>query len=102
MASSPRGIIGADFTAIKEFIDARSEYVVTLRGYTCSIGGEEYNLRLAQERVEAVKNILIARYGVDAAHVETFFYGEKEPRFDNSSEAERLKNRLVKIEVSGK
>jgi outer membrane protein OmpA-like peptidoglycan-associated protein len=59
-------------------------------------------LRLAQERVEAIKNILIAQYGVDATHVETFFYGEKEPSFDNSSEAERLKNRLVKIEVSGK
>ena len=34
--------------------------------------------------------------------METFFYGEKEPHFDNSSEAERQKNRLVKIEVSGK
>jgi outer membrane protein OmpA-like peptidoglycan-associated protein len=98
----PRGDHSADFTAIKEFINAKSEYLVTLRGYTCSIGREEYNLRLAQERVEGIKNILISQYGVDATHVETFFYGEKEPLFDNSSEAERLKNRLVKIEVSGK
>jgi outer membrane protein OmpA-like peptidoglycan-associated protein len=92
----------ADFASIKEFIDARSEYLVTLRGYTCSIGGEEYNLRLAKERVDTIRNILVSQYGVDAAHVEAFFYGEKEPLFDNSSEAERLKNRLVKIEVSGK
>jgi outer membrane protein OmpA-like peptidoglycan-associated protein len=98
----PKGDHGADFAAIKEFIGAKSEYLVTLRGYTCSIGDEEYNLRLAKERVEAIKNILISQYGVDAAHVEAFFYGEKEPRFDNSSEAERQKNRLVKIEVSGK
>jgi len=97
-----KGDHSGDFTAIKEFINAKSEYLVTLRGYTCSVGREEYNLRLAKERVEGIKDILISQYGVDAAHVETFFYGEKEPRFDNSSEAERLKNRLVKIEVSGK
>lgn len=92
----------ADFTAIKDFVAAKSEYLVTLRGYTCSIGGDEYNLRLSSERVEAIKNILISQYGIDAAHIETFFYGEKEPQFDNSSEVERRKNRLVKIEVNGK
>jgi outer membrane protein OmpA-like peptidoglycan-associated protein len=101
-SKAPKGDHSADFAAIKDFIGAKSEYLVTLRGYTCSIGNEEYNLRLAKERVEAIKNILVSQYGVDAAHVETFFYGEKEPRFDNSSEVERLKNRLVKIEVSGK
>jgi len=101
-SKQPKGDHGNDFTALKEFIAAKSEYLVTLRGYTCSIGREEYNLRLAQERVEAIKDILVSQYGVDAAHVETFFYGEKEPRFDNSSEVERLKNRLVKIEVNGK
>lgn len=101
-SKQPKDDHSGDFTAIKEFINAKSEYLVTLRGYTCSIGREEYNLRLAQERVEAIKDILVSQYGVDAAHVEMFFYGEKEPRFDNSSEAERLKNRLVKIEVNGK
>jgi outer membrane protein OmpA-like peptidoglycan-associated protein len=101
-SKQPKGDHNVDFTAIKEFINAKSEYLVTLRGYTCSIGGEEYNLRLAKERVEVIKNILISQYGVVATHVETFFYGEKEPKFDNSNEVERLKNRLVKIEVSGK
>jgi outer membrane protein OmpA-like peptidoglycan-associated protein len=101
-SKKPKADHRADFTAIKEFIVANPEYLVTLRGYSCSIGSEEYNLRLTKERVEAIKNILIAQCGVDAAHVEMFFYGEKESRFDNSSEAERQKNRLVKIEVIGK
>jgi outer membrane protein OmpA-like peptidoglycan-associated protein len=101
-SKQPKGDLSGDFSAIKEFISAKSEYVVTLRGYTCSIGGEEYNLRLARDRVDVIKNMLISQYGVDGAHVETFFYGEKEPPFDNSSEAERQKNRLVKVEVSGK
>jgi outer membrane protein OmpA-like peptidoglycan-associated protein len=92
----------ADYTAIKDFIADKAEYLVTLRGYTCSIGGDEYNLRLSSQRVEAIKNILVSQYGIDATHIETFFYGEKDPQFDNSSEAERCKNRQVKIEVNGK
>ncbi len=92
----------ADYAAIRDFIAGKSEYLVTLRGYACSIGGDEYNLRLSSERVEAIKGILVGQYGIDAAHIESFFYGEKEPQFDNSSEAERRKNRLVRIEVNGK
>jgi outer membrane protein OmpA-like peptidoglycan-associated protein len=92
----------ADYAAIKNFIADKAEYLVTLRGYTCSIGGDEYNLRLSSRRAEEIKNILVSQYGIDAAHIETFFYGEKDPQFDNDSEAERRKNRLVKIEVNGK
>lgn len=90
----------ADFAAIRDFVAGKAEYVVTLRGYTCSIGGEEYNLRLSSKRVEAIKGILVSQYGIDPGRIETFFYGEKEPQFDNSTEAERRKNRLVKIEVN--
>lgn len=92
----------ADFAAIKDFIAAKSEYLITLRGYACSIGREEYNLRLSSDRAEAIKAILVSQYGVDPVHIESFFYGEKDPQFDNSSEAERRRNRLVKIEVNGK
>jgi outer membrane protein OmpA-like peptidoglycan-associated protein len=91
----------ADFTAIRDFVAGKSEYLITLRGYACSIGGEEYNLRLSSKRVEAIKAMLVSQYGIDAGRIEAFFYGEKEPQFDNSTEAERRKNRLVKIEVNG-
>lgn len=92
----------ADFAAIKDFVAGKSEYLITLRGYTCSIGREEYNLRLSSDRVETIKAILVSQYGIDPARIESFFYGEKDPQYDNSSEAERCKNRLVKIEVNGK
>ncbi len=92
----------ADYAAIRDFIAGKSEYLVTLRGYTCSIGGEEYNLRLSSRRAEAIKKVLAEQYGIDPSHIETYFYGEKDPQFDNSSEVERRKNRLVKIEVNGR
>lgn len=89
----------ADLEKVVNFIGDKSEYAVVLRGYTCSIGSDEYNLKLSQERVEAVKAILVGQYKLDAGRMETFYYGEKQDPYDNSSEAERRKNRLVRVEV---
>ena len=101
-SDKPIADLTAAYSAIRDFIADKSEYLVTLRGYTCSIGGEEYNLRLSSRRVEAIKKLLVEQYAIDPSHVETYFYGEKDPQFDNSTEVERLKNRLVKIEVNGR
>lgn len=87
---------------VKDFITDKAQYVVILRGYTCTIGNEEYNLKLSQNRVEAIKEYLVSELGINGELVETFYYGESESLFDNSQEAERKKNRLVKIEVTAK
>jgi outer membrane protein OmpA-like peptidoglycan-associated protein len=80
-----------------EFKD--SEYKLILRGYTCSIGNLEYNLQLAKERVDNVKNYLMKELSIPEDKIETYFYGEKEAPFDNSSEETRLKNRRVTLEL---
>lgn len=92
----------AKFEKIKEFISSKSQYVVVLRGYTCSIGGYEYNLKLSKERVDSVKAYLNSALGIPESFVETYFYGEKDAPFDNTSEEQRRKNRLVNIQVIGK
>jgi len=92
----------ADFEALKNFVAGKPGYSITLRGYADSIGNEEYNLKLSQARVEAVKKILVSQQGLSAESMESFFYGEKEALHDNSAEIERQKNRLVRIEVIGK
>ena len=87
---------------IKTFIASKPQYVVILKGYACSIGNLEHNLKLSQERVEAVKEFLIKEIGINESVIESYFYGEKEAPFDNTSEVERRKNRLVTIQVIGK
>jgi outer membrane protein OmpA-like peptidoglycan-associated protein len=91
-----------DLKRIKEFTDSKSQYIVILRGYSCSIGGFEYNLQLSKERVENVKKILVTEHGIEENFIESYYYGEKENPFDDSLEAERRKNRLVRIQVIGK
>lgn len=91
-----------EFEKVKEFIGSLSQYAVILRGYTCSIGGLEYNLKLSQERVENVKAYLVSALGIPESFIKTYYYGEKDAPFDNTSEEQRRKNRLVNIQVIGK
>jgi outer membrane protein OmpA-like peptidoglycan-associated protein len=91
-----------DFENIKAFSSSKSQYVVVLRGYTCSIGGLEYNLKLSKERVESVKAYLIQALGIPGNLIETYYYGETDAPFDNTSEEQRRKNRTVNIQVIGK
>jgi len=91
-----------DFEKIKAFIASKSQYVLVLRGYTCSIGGLEYNLALSKERVEFVKAYLINSLAIPENFIETHFYGEKDAPYDNTSEEQRRKNRSVNIQVIGK
>jgi outer membrane protein OmpA-like peptidoglycan-associated protein len=92
----------AEFEKVKEFISSKSQYVVILRGYSCSIGGLEYNLKLSQERVENVKAYLVSALGIPENFIKTYYYGEKDAPYDNTSEEQRRKNRLVNIQVIGK
>ncbi|MCK4943830.1 MAG: OmpA family protein, partial [Candidatus Aminicenantes bacterium] len=91
-----------EFGRIKKFIKSKSEFVVILKGYACGIGGLEYNLKISKERVDRVREMLINEYGIAENFIESYFYGEKESPFDNTSEEQRRKNRLVHIQVIGK
>lgn len=91
-----------DFENIKAFISSKSQYVVVLRGYTCGIGGMEYNLQLSKDRVESVKAYLIQALAIPGNLIETYYYGETDAPFDNTSEEQRRKNRTVMIQVIGK
>jgi outer membrane protein OmpA-like peptidoglycan-associated protein len=91
-----------EFERIMEFVKTKSEFVIVLKGYACSIGGLEYNLKISKERVDRIREMLITKYGIAENFIESYFYGEKESPFDNSSEEQRRKNRLVQIQVIGK
>ena len=87
---------------MKEFIGSKKEFVIILRGYACSIGGVDYNLELSKKRVEEVKNYIVSNLNIAPDFIETYFYGEKDTPFDNSTEINRRKNRRVDIQVIGR
>ncbi len=68
-------------------------------GYTDSEGSDAYNLRLSENRADAVA-ALLASVGLPRGSMQTRGLGKKNPVADNSTAAGRLENRRVAIVVS--
>ncbi|MFN5911204.1 MAG: PorP/SprF family type IX secretion system membrane protein [Bacteroidota bacterium] len=72
----------------------RPDLRIQLEGHTDNNGSEAYNLELSKNRVQAVKDFLVAN-GVNPDRIDLSFFGESKPIADNSSEEGRQKNRRV-------
>jgi outer membrane protein OmpA-like peptidoglycan-associated protein len=71
-----------------------------VEGYTDNVGGQEYNMKLSQDRANAVESYLTSN-GVQAANITATGYGMSNPTADNSTAAGRAQNRRVQLVVSG-
>ena len=70
---------------------------VKIIGHTDSDGEDAANLKLSQERAEAVKQILIKQYGVEADKLTTEGRGETQPIADNGNAEGKAQNRRVEF-----
>ncbi len=70
----------------------------TVSGYTDSIGGEIFNIKLSERRANAVKKFLVSK-GIDANRISTVFYGEANPVATNETAAGRAENRRAEIRI---
>ncbi len=50
-----------------------------IEGHTDSIGNADYNLRLSQKRAAAVRDVLVANYGVDRGELKALGVGKERP-----------------------
>lgn len=86
------------FSEIEEVADFMAQYpdvVVTLEGHTDSQGTEAYNEDLSQRRADAVRAVMVDRFGVGAGRVSTQGFGESQPIASNDTAAGRAENRRV-------
>jgi outer membrane protein OmpA-like peptidoglycan-associated protein len=73
---------------------------IQVEGYTDSVGSDDYNQKLSENRANAVHDFLIQN-GVTAANVTAAGYGKSNPVADNGTAAGRQQNRRVNMVVSG-
>jgi outer membrane protein OmpA-like peptidoglycan-associated protein len=73
---------------------------VQVEGYTDSVGSDDYNQKLSENRANAVHDFLI-KNGVPAANVTSVGYGKADPVASNDTADGRKKNRRVNLVVSG-
>jgi type IX secretion system PorP/SprF family membrane protein len=74
----------------------REDLKIRLDGHTDNNGSEEYNMELSKNRVQAVKDFLVAN-GVDPSRIEMHHYGESQPIADNATKEGQAKNRRVEM-----
>lgn len=69
-----------------------------IEGNTDNVGKDEFNLKLSQDRAEAVKKYLVGK-GIPADRLTAVGYGETKPIEDNKTAAGRAKNRRVDLKA---
>lgn len=73
---------------------------IAVEGHTDSVGGDEYNMRLSENRAFTVRDFLVSQ-GVPAPNVTAQGFGKTMPVADNATAAGRQQNRRVELVVSG-
>ena len=71
-----------------------------VEGYTDSVGGDDYNQKLSEQRGEAVRDYLVQQ-GVENSSVTSRGFGKSQPVASNETAAGRQENRRVELVVSG-
>ena len=71
-----------------------------VEGYTDSVGGEEYNQKLSENRATSVRDYLTGA-GIPETSVTSKGFGKSEPVASNETASGRQQNRRVELVVSG-
>lgn len=88
-------------TTLNKLADIFKEYPnsnILVEGHTDNTGSDSYNLTLSKNRAQAVTNYLVDN-GIDRGRFTTKWYGESQPKYDNSTVEGRSKNRRVELAI---
>ncbi|MFD2518602.1 OmpA family protein [Salinimicrobium flavum] len=100
-ATDKYNIEGQSREALLKLANIFKEYPKTnilVEGHTDSTGSDAYNLTLSKNRAQAVTNFLVNQ-GITAGRIDTKWYGESQPKYDNSTVEGRSKNRRVELAI---
>ena len=95
LTDNARNVLESLITQLKA--DNRNVFI-EVQGHTDSLGTEDYNMKLGQERSDAVRRYL-SENGIPLHRISTISYGETRPLGENKSKKGRSTNRRVVIIV---
>ena len=70
-----------------------------IEGHTDDTGPADFNMELSKKRAYSVSEFLQSK-GVSASRMDVKWYGETQPKFPNTSEDNRAKNRRVEVAIT--
>ena len=88
--------------ALDKMVNIFNEYAETnilVEGHTDDKGTDNYNLALSEKRAMAVGNYL-KNNGIASSRLTIKWYGEAQPKVENTSDANRAENRRVEFGIT--
>jgi outer membrane protein OmpA-like peptidoglycan-associated protein len=88
--------------ALNKLVQIFKEYPETnilVEGHTDDKGANDYNMALSERRAVAVGNYLKS-YGISASRLTINWYGETQPKTENTSDVARAENRRVEFGIT--
>ena len=95
-------ILTASYPIIDEIVRMLSNnnaYTLEINGHTDNTGNAEHNLKLSQDRAEAVKRYITSK-GISPDRITTSGFGDTEPVSSNYTAKGRALNRRVEFKVT--
>ena len=89
-----------EIEAFAVFMRRYAETSAVIEGHTDNSGPDVYNQALSLRRAQAVKDVLVNRYNIDASRLSVVGYGESRPAFSNDTRQGRQQNRRIEADVS--
>lgn len=96
--SNVKGTSAATLDKLAGIFQEYPKTVILVEGHTDSAGTDEYNMDLSRRRAESVTQYLISK-GVDSGRFTTKWYGEAQPKADNSTAEGKAQNRRVELGI---
>jgi outer membrane protein OmpA-like peptidoglycan-associated protein len=88
----------AELEELISYLKNKDDINVEIAGHTDNVGNDADNLKLSQQRAEAIRNYVIKK-GIQPARVIAKGYGTAEPVADNDTEEGRQLNRRTEVRV---
>lgn len=90
----------SEIQGLSEFMKEYPAVSVTIEGHTSIRGSAVYNKQLSLRRSEAIKALLVSRFGIEAERVKAVGFGFEQLLLEGSDEYVHAKNRRIVAEIS--
>jgi len=84
---------------VAELAKTNPDAILVLEGHTDGTGDKEYNMKLGERRIEAVRRYLAVDKGVPVYKIEQVSFGAEKPIAPNDSKEGRIQNRAVTLSI---
>lgn len=88
----------AELDELLTYLKNKTAIKIEIGGHTDNIGNDADNLKLSQQRADAIRNYLVKK-GIQPARIVAKGYGASMPVADNATEAGRQLNRRTEVKI---